>query len=111
MGDEVGVVETVVVDGGVVEDETGVVVVLDAGVVLELGSDPPGVRLLKPNQSSVSVSCSGTVWPTPCARMAWTLDPKLARLYPDWGLLVMLEEGVCDTPKTLVHCLISSQKF
>lgn len=62
VGDEVGVVETVVVDGGGVEDETGVVVVvLDGGVVLELGSDPPGVRLLKPNQSSVSVSCSGTV--------------------------------------------------
>ena len=32
--------------------------------------DPgPGTRLDNPNQARVSVSCSGTVWPTPWARM------------------------------------------
>ena len=71
----------------------------------------PGVTLLIPNQSRTSVACSGTVWPTPCARMAWTLGPDEAREYPAWGLLVTFVAGVCETPKTLVHCLMSSQKF
>lgn len=61
-----GVVGRGVVGGGVV----------GGGVV---GGGFPGVRLLKPNQLRTSLACSGTVWPTPCARIAWTLGPKEAR--------------------------------
>ena len=75
------------------------------------GGGLPGVRLVNPNQSSTSLARSGTVWPTPCARIAWTLGPNDAREYPLSGLLVRFVVGVCDTPKTFVHCLMSSQKF
>ena len=42
----------------------GAIVVVGA-IVVEDGAVPPGVSELSPNQARVSVSCSGTVWPTP----------------------------------------------
>lgn len=56
---------TVLVGTGVV----GMIVVDDDVEAVEAGA-PPGIRLLRPNQLRVSVSCSGTVCPTPCASMA-----------------------------------------
>ena len=82
----------------------------DGAVVLE-GDPFPGVTLLMPNQLSTSFACSGTVCPTPWAKIAWTLGPNEALEYPGRGLLVRLEVGVWLTPKTFVHCLMSSQKF
>ena len=65
-----------------------------------------------PNQLRTSLACSGTVWPTPCARIAWKLGPNVAFEYPlgRYGSDVF-ERGVLGYPNTVVHCLTVSKKF
>ena len=69
----------------------------------------PGVRLLRPNHARTSLACSGTVWPTPWARIAWKLGPYVAFEYPLGRYdSDTLEIGVLGYPKTVVHCLTDS---
>ena len=55
--------------------EVGADDVVGAGGAVEEGvpGPLPGVKPLRPNQLRTSFACSGTVCPTPCARMACTV--------------------------------------
>ena len=89
--------------GRVVVEELGPVVdVDDAGLVDEVLELPPPVI---PHQASSTSSCTGTVCPTPCPEYPMTTLPYVVLVYPDWGLLDKVVEGVWLTPRTFVHCL------
>ena len=55
------------------------------------------------------VSKRGTVWPTPCARIAWNLGPNVALEYPlgRYGSDTF-ETGELEYPNTVVHCFTVS---
>lgn len=68
-------VEEVVVEVEVEVDEVDEVVEVVEVVEEVVEETGPGFRLVNPNHARVSFSCSGTVWPTPCARIPWILGP------------------------------------
>ena len=65
-----------------------------------------------PKNCRYCCSNSGTVCPTPGARIAWNVLPNVAFEYPFGSALSdVFDTGVAGSPSTVVHCLTASAKF
>lgn len=89
----------------------GLVMATLVGPVELMGGVVPAQVVEMQNQAKSTVSCMGTVCPTPWAEYPTSFEPSpyTNLVYPDCGVLATL--CVWETPRTFDHSLSSSARL